>query len=112
MFRIIIVSTNALCAQVDSDVTTSTTSGSGTPGSGTPGSSTAGSSTPRVGTRGSSTPSSGSGSPGSGTPGSGTPGSPIVDGSFKVGDAVIARWMTDKRWYAATVKDFKNGRYG
>lgn len=31
-------------------------------------------------------------------------------GTPVVGEAVIARWLTDKRWYAATVKDYKNGR--
>ena len=31
--------------------------------------------------------------------------------SPEVGEAVIARWLTDKRWYAATVSGSKNGKY-
>ena len=37
---------------------------------------------------------------------------PNRKGELDVGDAVIARWMTDKRWYAASIKTVsKNGRY-
>ena len=37
--------------------------------------------------------------------------SPETEGSPRAGDAVIARWAADKRWYAAIVRDKKIGRW-